>query len=203
MALRESRVQAIVSTSAYICETENIAAYIEGELEPALHSVLEDHLRECAHCASELQTQRLFMCELESVLASPFDLAVPANFAQVVAVNAKSDMRGMRGAAEHARALRFCIILGLAAFALLGFASSKAVLLSLGSVASEVFGALGFVAEAIFNAAAGFTVISRVVSRGLISDSRLLGLAGLLLVALAIVFLSRLITRYHRTRLVK
>src|SRR5512132_3093180 len=133
----------MVSTSDYICETENIAAYIEGDLEPALTSVLEEHLKECAHCASELRAQRLFMCELDSALASPFDLAVPPNFAQVVAVNAESDMRGVRDRSEHTRALRFCIILGLAAFALLGVASSKAVILNLRSVAGKVFGVLG------------------------------------------------------------
>jgi hypothetical protein len=192
-----------VSTSDYICETENIAAYIEGDLEPALLTVLEEHLKECVHCASELRDQRLFMCELDSALASPFDLEVPANFARVVAVHAKSDMRGMRDTSERARALRFCIILGLAAFALLGFASSKAVLLSIRSFAGKVLGVLGFFVEAIFNAAAGFTVVSRVVSRGFVSDSRLAGLAGLLLVVLAIVVLSRLITRYHRTRLIE
>jgi len=192
-----------VSTSDYICETENIAAYIEGDLEPALNSALEEHLKECAHCASELRAQRLFMCELDSALANPFDLEVPLNFARVVAVNAKSDMRGMRDSAEHRRALRFCIILGLAAFALLGFASSKAVFLNLRSVAGKVFGALGFFAEAIFNAASGFTVVFRVVSRGLVSDSRLSGLAVLLFVVLAIAVLSRLITRYHRTRLIE
>lgn len=190
-------------TTAYICETENIAAYIEGDLAPDLSATLEEHLKECSNCAAELQSQRLFMCELESALASPFDLAVPANFAKVVAVQARSDMRGVREGAEHARALRFCIILGLGAFALLGFASSKAVLLSIRSFAGKVFGVLGFFAETIFNAAAGFAVVSRVVSRGLISDSRLGGLAGLLLVVLAIAVLSRLISRYHRTRLIE
>ena len=192
-----------MTTSDYICETENIAAYIEGDLEPALLTTLEEHLKECAHCTSELQAQRLFMCELDSALASPFDLEVPANFAQVVAVQAKSDMRGMRNASEHARALRFCIILGLTAFALLGFASSEAIILRVRSFGGKVFGALGFFAEALFNAASGFTVVSRVVSRGLISDSRLAGLAGLLLVVLAVGLLSRLITRYHRTRLIE
>ena len=192
-----------MSTNDYICQTENIAAYIEGDLDPALNSVLEEHLKECARCAGELRTQRLFMCELDSALASPFDLAVPANFAQVVAVHAKSDMRGMRDGAEHAKALRFCIILGLTAFALLGFASSKAVVLNLRSFAGKAFGVLGFFAEAVFNAAAGFVVTSRVVSRGLVTDSRLAGLAGLLLVVLAIAVLSRLIARYHRTRLIE
>ena len=190
-------------TNNYICETENIVAYIEGDLDPALRLDLEEHLKECEACVSELRVQRVFMRELDSALASPFDLAVPENFAEVVAVHAKSDMRGMRDRAEHARALRFCIVLSLAAFALLGFASSKAVLLNLRSIASKILGVLSFFGEAIFNAAAGFTVVSRVVSRGLITDSRFAGLAGLLLVVLFIAVLSRLITRYHRTRLIE
>jgi len=192
-----------MSNNDYLCESDNIAAYIDGDLDPALRSALEEHIKDCAQCASELQSQRLFMCELDSVLASPFDLAVPANFAQVVAVNAASDMRGVRDRAEHKRALRYCIILGLGAFALLGFASSKAVVISIRAVAGKVFGVLGFLAKTMFDAAAGFTVISRVVSRGVIPDSRLSGFAGLLLVVLAIAVLSLLISRYHRTRVIE
>jgi anti-sigma factor RsiW len=192
-----------VPTNNYICETENIAAYIEGDLEPDLHAALEEHIKQCARCASELQAQRLFMCELDSALASPFNLAVPPNFAQVVAVRAESDMRGVRDSSEHKKALRFCIILGLAAFALLGVASSKAVILNLRSTGARVFGVVGFFARATLDAAAGFAITSRVVSRGLIPDSRLAGWAGLLLVVLAIAVLSFLISRYHRTRVIE
>jgi anti-sigma factor RsiW len=191
-----------VSNSNYTCQTENIAAYIDGDLEPASRSVLEEHLKQCAACASELQAQRVFMCDLDSALASPFDLAVPVNFAQVVAVNAASDMRGVRSRAEHTRALRYCIVLGLAAFALLGFASSKAIVLNFRAAAGKVFGVLGFFAKTIFDAAAGFAVISRVVSRGVIAGS-LAGFAGLLLVVLAIAVLSLLISRYHRARVLE
>lgn len=192
-----------MSTNYNICDTGNIAAYVDGELEPGQRAALEEHIKQCARCASELQAQRLFMCELDSAMASPFDLAVPPNFAQVVAVRAESDMRGVRNRSEHTRALRFCIILGLAAFALLGVASSKAVILNVRSVAVKVFGVLGLFGRASFDAAAGFTVISRVVSRGLIPDSRLAGLAGLFLVILAIAVLSLLISRYHRTRVIE
>jgi anti-sigma factor RsiW len=192
-----------VSNTNYICQTENIAAYIDGDLEPGLRSALEEHIKQCAHCATELQEQRLFMCELNSALAASFDLAVPVNFARVVAVNAESDMRGARDASEHARALRFCIILGLAAFALLGFAASKAVILSVQAVAGKVFGVLGFFAHTVSDAAAGFALLARVVSRGLITDSRVAGLAGLLLVVLAVGVLSLLISRYHRTRVIE
>ena len=186
-----------------ICETEKIAAFIDGDLEPFERVALEEHIKHCSRCTSELQAQRLFMCELDSALAGSHELAVPANFARVVAVHAQSDMRGVRDRKEHTRALQFCIILGLTAFALLGVASSKAVILNIASGAGKVFGVLGAFARTTFDAAAGVTVISRVVSRGLIPDSRLAGLAGLLLVILAIAVLSLLISRYHRTRFIE
>jgi anti-sigma factor RsiW len=192
-----------VPTDQSTCETENIAAYIDGELEPARRVALEKHIEQCGRCASELQAQRLFMCELDSALANPLDLPVPPNFAQVVAVHAESDMRGVRDRSEHTKALRFCIILSLAAFALLGVASSKAIIFSVRSAAGKVFGVLGLFARTTFDAAAGFTVISRVMSRGLISDSRLVGLAGLLVLLLAIAVLSLLVSRYHRTRVIE
>jgi len=192
-----------MASEDYICERENIAAYIDGDLDPAVGAALEAHLLQCRHCAAELQAQRVFMRELDSVLASPFDLAVPPNFAEVVAVHAESDMRGVRDMAEHKRALRFCVVLGLAAFALLGFASSKSMVLSAQALATRVFAIIGLLFETILNAAAGFIVVSRVVSRGFISDSRGAAVAGLFLVVLAIVVLSRLISRYHRTRLME
>ena len=96
-----------MTTSDYTCETESIAAYIDGELDSGREAALEEHLKQCPSCATELQTQRIFMCELDSALASRFELAVPANFAQVVAAHAESDMHGVRDRAEHKRALGF------------------------------------------------------------------------------------------------
>ncbi|HAF16451.1 MAG TPA: hypothetical protein DHU55_19560 [Blastocatellia bacterium] len=192
-----------MSNRAQICDTEKIAAYIEGDLDSAVREDLEEHFRQCARCAAELQEQRLFMCELDSALASPFDPSVPSNFAQVVAVNAESDMRGVRDRVEHQRALRYCLILGLAAFAFLGVTASKNIILNARLLADKTFGVLGFFAKSIYDAAAGFTVISRVLGRALLVDSRLGGLVGLLLVALAVGLLSLLISRYHRTRLIE
>lgn len=190
-----------MSISDPICETEKIAAFIDGDLETSEQVALEEHIKHCSRCASELEAQRQFMCELDSALAGSYDLAVPANFARVVAVRAASDMRGVRDRKEHTRALQFCIILGLAAFALLGVTSSKAVILNAQTLANKTAGILGLFGKAIYDAAAGFTVVSRVLSGGLIADSRLAGLTVLVVVALAIGLLSLLISRYHRTRL--
>ncbi len=81
-------------------------------------------------CSAELNAQRLFMCELDATLTLAPDLPVPSNFAQIVAARAESDMSGVRDGREHKRAFRFCLILALASFALLGAAASKAVFFS-------------------------------------------------------------------------
>jgi hypothetical protein len=110
-------------------------------------------------------------------------------------------MRGVRDRAEHRKAFRICVILGLAAFALLGFTASKTLVFGARSLANKTLGVFGLFAKTTYDAAAGFTVISRVFSRGLIADSRLAGLAGLLLVVLAVGLLSLLVSHYRRTRL--
>lgn len=192
-----------MSNSEHICQTENIAAYVDGELESSVRLKLEEHIDDCRHCASELEAQRLFMCELDSVLASPFEFAVPSDFAQVVAVHAESDMRGVRDRTEHARAFKFCLILSLAAFALLGVSSSKAMILNAQSLADKTFSVFGLFGRALYDAAAGLVVIGKVFSRGLTPSSRFGGLIALILVALIIGLLSLLISRYHRARVIK
>ena len=90
-----------MSNTDYICDTEKIAAFIEGDLETGERLALEAHMAQCDRCTSELQSQQLFMCELESALANAGDVSVPKNFAKVVAVRAESDMSGLRNASEH------------------------------------------------------------------------------------------------------
>lgn len=185
-----------------MCKPENIAAYIEGDLDHADRTGLEEHIKLCDRCALELQEQRLFMCELDSAFRSPFDLAVPTNFARVVAVRAESDMRGVRDTAERKRALQFCIILGLAAFILLGAAASKAEIAGAASAVSKAIGILGLMARTIYETAAGLASMARMLSRGLIADSPVTGLAAFIMVAIAVGLLSLLIVRYRRTRFV-
>jgi anti-sigma factor RsiW len=190
-----------MSTTDYICDTEKIAAFIEGDLETVERLALEAHIAQCDRCSSELQSQQLFMCELESALAHAGDVSVPRNFAKVVAVRAESDMSGLRNTAEHKKALRLCLVLALAAFALLGATATKTIFVDAQSIVNKAFAVVGLFGKAFYDAAAGFAVVLRVLSGGIISDSRFAGLTALLLVALAIGLLTLLISRYHRTRL--
>jgi hypothetical protein len=179
------------------CHGEQIAAYLDGELEASMATRFEQHLMECRLCHAELDAQRLFISELDATLPLAPDLPEPSNFAQIVAARAESDMRGVRDGSEHRRAFRLCLILALAAFALLGVAASKAVFFSGRTVANQIFGIFGLLWTTMYDAAVGLTVISRVISGGFIRESPFAGLAALLL-ALSLVLLSLLISSYHR-----
>jgi hypothetical protein len=65
-------------------------------------------------------------------------------------------------------------------------------------LAGKVFGAAGFLWTAFYDAAVSVTVISRVVSRKVFFESGNFGVL-LVLLALAVLLLSRLISNYHRT----
>lgn len=181
----------------HFCQEDKIAAYLDGELEASASALFEQHLIECRACNAELNAQRLFMCELDATLTLAPDLPVPSNFAQIVAARAESDMRGVRDGREHKRAFRFCLILALSSFALLGAAAAKAVFFSGRTVASQIFGIFGLLWTTLYDVAVGLTVISRVISGGLFPESSFAGLAALLL-ALGVVLLSLLISSYHR-----
>ena len=180
------------------CQKEHIAAYIDGELDAPSLTAFEQHVNECRPCARELNAQRLFICELDATLAPNAALPMPKNFAQIVAAHAESDMRGVRNGVEHKRALRFCMILALASFALLGVAASKSVFLKGELLVSKVLNIFALFWKALNDAAAGLAVISRVISQALLPQSLLAGLLTLSLLVLAIVLLSLLISSYHR-----
>lgn len=183
-----------------ICQSDQIAAFVDDELEPAHRLAFEEHVLVCESCAAELGAHRTFMRELDTALANRFDLEVPPNFAKVVAVHAENDMRGVREASEHRKALRYCIILGLIAFALLGVASSRAVLGRVESLFNAIFGIIGLFGRTVYDAMAGFSVLARVFRRGLIGNAGLAELVALLLFVFVIGLLTLLISRYHRTR---
>ena len=140
----------------------------------------------------------MFVCELDAVLTDSVEIPVPANFSRMVAVRATSDMRGVRTRSEHRKALSICIVLAIGGFALIG-ASARDALFAFGErfvTASLSIG--GFLSGVIYDAAAAVAVIFRVLSRKLIVETGSL-VPLLLLLAVAILILSRLISDYHRT----
>jgi anti-sigma factor RsiW len=181
-----------------ICERNLFAAYVDGELDTDLTLLFEDHIESCEVCRIELRAHRLFVCELEAAMLDSAEIPVPADFSRMVAARAASDMSGVRTHAEHRKALTICFVLALVGFALLGAAARNTVFTVVERFVGTVFSVIGFVATALYDTVAGFVVIFRVVSKKVIIESGSLGPLVVLL-AVAILVLSRLISNYHRT----
>jgi hypothetical protein len=183
------------------CKSEEIAAYLDGELSEAERSVFEQHVADCAPCAGQLREQRRLLCALDFALGQERSLPMPADFARVVAAHAQSDMRGVRARSENRRALWLCVLLAAVSALLIGGAAlNESVLAPVRAMAKPAATILGFFWHMLYNAGAGLVVISRVSGR-LFFESRPLGLVGCLLLIAALALLPRLIISYHRARI--
>jgi hypothetical protein len=180
----------------YNCDSEKIAAYVEGDLETAAAAAVEEHLVECKACKAELHSQKLFMSELQATLAPATELSIPTNFAQVVAAHAESDMRGVRNAAEHKKALSFIVILAVFAFAFLGTSAGELIIGGGRVLVTRISGLFSFIWTTIYGTAASLATIAKVFSRGFVNEP--VSLALLTLLFAAVLLLSRLIASYHR-----
>ncbi len=186
------------------CAGEEIVAYLDGELDARALARFERHVGGCESCASALAAERQLFRELDSALSAEPQLEMPKNFAQVVAARAQADMSGVRGPAERRRALRLCGVLAAAAFALTGGAAlTEGVFAPLRAVWKFCAAVAGFLGHALYDAGAGFAVISRGVGGRVLFGSRGAGALVLLLLVLALLMLRRLITGYHRARAVE
>ena len=178
------------------CDENLIAAYIDGELEAEQRLGVDLHLDDCDRCREELRVHRMFVCELDAVLTQS-EVAMPTDFSRRVAARATSDLRGIRSASENKKALAFCVVLALAALALLSDTSRIAAIRTTRGLIRTIVSTVSVLLSAFYDMVASVTVISRVLSRKVIVESNSLGLL-LVLFALAILLLSRMIVRYHR-----
>jgi len=182
---------------------EDIAAYLDGELDVAARSSFEQHIKECSSCAVNLRDQKRLLCALDFALGGEGALPVPPeNFAHVVAAHAQSDMRGLRARSEHKRALLLCAALVVVSALLIGgaMALNESVVAPLQAITKPVATIIGFLLHTLYNAGAGLAIISRVGGH-LLFESRPLGLMGGLLLIAALALLPRLIINYHRARI--
>jgi anti-sigma factor RsiW len=181
-----------------ICQKNLIAAYVDGELSDVASAILEQHLEDCTECRAELRAHRVFVCELDAALTGDVELPVPANFSKVIATRARSDMRGVRTAAEHKKAMAICLVLALFGFGLLSATARDNVFVVIGRFVAGVFSIVGFVAGVTYDMVAGFVVISRVLGQKVGKENGSLAVV-LFVLAGGVVLLSRLIHNYHRT----
>jgi len=181
-----------------ICKRDLVAAYVDGELDAGLTALFDQHVETCAPCRAELQAHRSFVCELDAALTERVEIAMPAGFSKMVAALAVTDMRGVRTRSENRKALAICLLLALGGFALIGATARDAIFAVGQRFVAGVTGIAGFLSSVVYDAGAAVAVVFGVLSRKLIVESGSL-VPLLVLLVVAVLILSRLISDYHRT----
>ena len=183
------------------CQLEDVAAYLDGELDGAALETFETHLKSCLDCAAELRVQRQLLCTLDFAFngSRPFEL--PRDFTRVVAAHAENDLSGMRKWSERRRALQMCAVLALISFALLGAASRALVFDPVRSFFRVTGGLLNLVWQAIYDAGTEVAIIVRVVGRAVVLGPHGLWLFLALAFLTSLSLLPFLIAKYHRAQI--
>ena len=182
---------------------EDVAAYLDGELDDAALEVFEGHVKTCAGCAQELRTQRQLLCTLNRAFEESGAFELPQDFARLVATHAESDVTGLRGRGERRRAFKVCAVLALLSFALLGAASRATVFQPARSFLRVAESLFDLAWKTIYDAGTGASVIVRLVVRAIALSPYGLGLFLILAFVIAISLLPRLIASYHRAQIIE
>ena len=230
----------MIETEKYICPREDVAAYLDGELDGDALERFESHVAECKPCASELRRQRQLVCTLDAAFNSEARFDLPAEFTRAIAAHAESELvrsfrssfagpgagrrgHGPRGPFRPAPAClagpvclgisrardrrrsgdRGGALLGLAAFALLGAASSGLLFQPARNFLRLFARVLELFWRTSSDATESLGIILHVLARGAIGSPYIWpALIGLTLIV-AVSLLSRLIGRYHRNQIIE
>lgn len=181
-------------------QAASAAAYLDGELEPAAAALFEQHARGCAHCTDSLLEQRRLLCLLDTAFDETFEqkVALPRDFTRVVRARAQTDMSGVRGRGERAKALKICAVLALAACALLGATLFEAAFVPVANVLRAASGVASLAGHAAADAGTGAGVVMRALGGRMVAGSEPLAALQWIVLVGALLLLLRLISRYHR-----
>lgn len=142
------------------CAIEDIAAYIDGELNAEREIEIEAHFAICEPCSAELNLQKQFLCEVSRGLRSTHEIDLPADFAKTIAINAESSVRGLRGSRERFNAVFICAALAL--FALFALGADAQNLIGLAYGIFEQIAAVGSLfGQLVYSFFLGLTIVLR------------------------------------------
>ena len=176
------------------CLTDDIAAYVDGELTPEREMELDIHFAACPRCLNELNEQKRFLRQLEFSLHEEQSLELPPDFTKLVVANAESSVSGLRRPGERYNAL--FIIVGLSLFVLFASgAEAGRVLSGLSSLADQLAAVAGFFGHLIYSLFLGVVIVLRTIG----SHASVDAFSVLALLAISILILTALSRRVLRT----
>jgi anti-sigma factor RsiW len=149
-----------------ICLTDELSAYLDGELSATQEAKVEGHLSECPGCSEKLNDQKRLMSLLTGTFTDERLPEPPANFVKRVSVFAESRMEDIRLPAELGVAVLIMLLLAGFSVVAMGVAPS-ALLTSAASFFEKGVTLFSVVAAVLYNVAFAIVRAAKAVSHGL------------------------------------
>lgn len=179
------------------CPRREIAAYLDGELNPREEFDLEMHFAGCSVCKEELNEQKKLLNALDFALENEDEIELPENFTKIVVTTAESNVQGLRCPRERNRALFVCAALFLLVFLGLGAETANSFA-AFGAVGEQFLAVGGFFVHLIHDITVATTVIFRSLCLQFVfKSSSAAVLLGICFVVSFLIF-SRLMSRHRR-----
>lgn len=176
------------------CPVDEIASYIDGDLDLERESFMDAHFAECMACTEELNLQKQFLCSLESSLKKDSEVALPADFTRQIVANAESTVSGLRRPRERFNAVFICA--GLMLFILFALGTDATRLLSGVGAAFEASAAIAnFFGHFVYDLFIGLTIVLRTFAVQIRPE-----ISAAVILAIAFVLIALISERVLRTR---
>ena len=142
------------------CPSDEIAAYIDGELDAPRELELDAHFMTCGVCSSELNLQKQFLNDLDASLRDANELDLPADFTKTIVANAESTVSGLRRPRERFNALFICAALFLFTLFALG-ADARRLFGGIAAAFDQVAAVGGFFGHLVYSVFWGMAIVVR------------------------------------------
>lgn len=176
----------------YCSQRSELAAYVDGELAPREELALEAHLAICGTCRTELNEQKNLLRALDFALDEKIEL--PANFTEIIVVNAESKVSGLRRPRERFQAFFVCAVLFALVILSLG-RETEAILKTLTDFAEQFAVVVGFGWRLFYDIALGAAIILRSLGSHLIYNSAIATTLAIIFIGVSLFALLRFIHR--------
>ena len=181
----------------FACPTDEISAYIDGELNAARERELDLHFGFCPECREELNLQKQFLCGLNSTLKQDAELALPVDFTKRIVANAESTVAGLRRPRERYNAIFICAALLFFGLFALG-ADAGRVFAGVSGAVDQAGAVGGFFGRILYSIFLGFAIILRSLASTIDLAASAVIVLFALLAAAVLMYVSRRVLRTHR-----
>ena len=179
------------------CPTNEISAYIDGELDIVRELEMDAHFAICPDCTIELNQQKQFLCGLNASLNREQDIELPSNFTRSIVANAESSVSGVRRPRELYNAVFICVALALFVLFALGADAGRMITGAYGML-EQTATVGGIFGQLIYSIFIGIVIVLRSFATQFGFD--LVMMVGIpTFFGVSLVFISRKFLRIERT----